>query len=484
MGFSLTTVFALLAVVAIVVLDILAGGLLPSISDYSTSWRSLRERRINEIQSQINITGVLNGTTTSWWNRSFGFRKQFTVNEAKIAATLTNYPLLVDITDTDLQMHVQQTNGNDIAFVNGSNKLDHQIEMYESSIGHLIAWVRIPTLIMAFFNTFYIYYGNATCRNQQNPSQVWESNFHGVWHLNETPTSQIFNHVYDSTSHKNSGTAYNSPTYNAVGKIGYGMSFDGLNDYVSCGDPADGSLDFGTGSFTLECWVKIGTSAVVAVDIIGKRYTICPSASYGYALGLDHCFLDAELDEISCHDLGPGKTSLSSVTWHHLAIVFDRTTNANYYLDGRLDDFKIINNWKNTSSSSNNFLFCRYYNGVTWTYFSGTLDEVRVSQGTRTAAWILTSYYNQYSPSTFYSIDDEETIYHSLMVENIGTINLITNKFTLLINGKTYDCTCYDPTLFPLNEGQFIMIVNLTSGPKQFKMITGTGAEDDYYFEG
>jgi hypothetical protein len=37
------------------------------------------------------------------------------------------------------------------------------------------------------------------------------------------------------------------------------------------------------------------------------------------------------------------------------------------------------------------------------------MDELRISNTGRTADWILTSYNNQNSPSTFYSVGAEET---------------------------------------------------------------------------
>ena len=46
-----------------------------------------------------------------------------------------------------------------------------------------------------------------------------------------------------------------------------GQSFDGTDDYVNCGN--DESLNFGTGDFTLEVWIKLtngGTGGIIAKD--------------------------------------------------------------------------------------------------------------------------------------------------------------------------------------------------------------------------
>jgi hypothetical protein len=42
---------------------------------------------------------------------------------------------------------------------------------------------------------------------------------------------------------------------------------------------------------------------------------------------------------------------------------------------------------------------------VTYAYMNGGLDEVRISNIVRSAAWISTEYNNQSSPSTFYSVN-------------------------------------------------------------------------------
>jgi hypothetical protein len=43
------------------------------------------------------------------------------------------------------------------------------------------------------------------------------------------------------------------------------------------------------------------------------------------------------------------------------------------------------------------------------TFFPGQLDEVRISNTVRTAGWIATEYNNNYSPSTFFYVGDEES---------------------------------------------------------------------------
>src|SRR5438128_341893 len=94
-------------------------------------------------------------------------------------------------------------------------------------------------------------------------------------------------------------------------------------------------------------------------------------------------------------------TMKSSGTWHHVAVIGARTTVAAIYVDGSavtLSSFP--GNITNTTIAGLN-IGRRNNNGR---YFSGSLDEIRLSNAQRSADWIKTEYNNQNSPSTFYSI--------------------------------------------------------------------------------
>ena len=63
-----------------------------------------------------------------WWNDDWHYRKSITINSSQVAGDLTNFPMLVSITDSDLS-NKAQANGNDIVFtLNNGTRLDHEIE--------------------------------------------------------------------------------------------------------------------------------------------------------------------------------------------------------------------------------------------------------------------------------------------------------------------------------------------------------------------
>jgi hypothetical protein len=131
---------------------------------------------------------TLTRTTTPvvpWYNSQWQFRKEITIDYTKVGSTLTNFPVLVNITDTDLKNNAL-ISGNDILFTgcNGITKLNHEIDNYTSSTGTLTAWVQVPTLYNTPNNIIYMYYGNSGSFSQQNIDGTWDSNYGGVWHFN------------------------------------------------------------------------------------------------------------------------------------------------------------------------------------------------------------------------------------------------------------------------------------------------------------
>jgi hypothetical protein len=186
----------------------------------------------------------------------FKFYKEITINHNNVSGTgnLIDFPLLISIFDEDLHDEVQ-SDGDDIAFANDFQMLDHEIELfnqtYNDTHAQLIAWVRIPVLSPFEDTVIRMYYGNPLIRAQENPEGVWDSNYKSVWHLSEDPIGTF----YDSTSNSNDGTGYNLQSDDQVdGQIDGSIDFDNVQDYIVCGN--DNSLNVGSNDFSLSLWFK------------------------------------------------------------------------------------------------------------------------------------------------------------------------------------------------------------------------------------
>ncbi|MEE8264025.1 MAG: DUF2341 domain-containing protein, partial [Gammaproteobacteria bacterium] len=165
----------------------------------------------------IEIGAVPGGTCPAagqtWYNTDWGFRKALSIDQGKVTATLTDFPVLVNLgSDADLAADAQP-DFDDILFTSddGTTKLNHEIEKYNATTGELVAWVKVPTLSSTADTVLYMYYGNGTIGNQENPSGVWDANFQAVWHLEEDPSASA-PQMKDSTLKANHGTSNGAMT--------------------------------------------------------------------------------------------------------------------------------------------------------------------------------------------------------------------------------------------------------------------------------
>jgi len=203
-GVSEVATMVILSIALLLIIEITIGNNLPMITEIKDSYYDMRDRSINKINTEIKLTDT---TLSSWWNRSWNYRKMITINNSQVEEDLTNFTVLINITDNDLKDKAQ-SDGDDIAFTNidGTVQYDHEIELFDNSSGHLIAWVKIPQLSSSSNTLLYMYYGNAGATNQQNIPGTWDSNYTAVWHFNNNSLADSTSNGYDGT---NTGTTYN-----------------------------------------------------------------------------------------------------------------------------------------------------------------------------------------------------------------------------------------------------------------------------------
>ena len=107
-----------------------------------------------------------------WYNPNWNYRKNITINYTKVDAALTNFPVLINVTDSDLATDAQD-DGDDILFTasDGTTKLSHEIELfnqtYNTTHAHLVAWVNVTSLSNTTDTVLYMYYNNSKCGSQQ-----------------------------------------------------------------------------------------------------------------------------------------------------------------------------------------------------------------------------------------------------------------------------------------------------------------------------
>ena len=389
-----------------------------------------------------------------WYSTSWEYRKKIEISlNSEISSDLSNFPVLVSVTDSDF-IKASESDGTDIIFTSsdGTTRLAHEIERYDSSTGEVIAWVKIPTLSASDVTDIYIYYKGLDETDTYNT--VWDDNYRMILHMNQSATGSksegLFSDVTDNGNDATAGGDGRQIPYNSnrepirnEGQIGYGQKFRG---------PTTTGSGQGSGEFlwvhnvnnwpsrdaTIELWVgDITASPGTGVDY-NDMFSYCKKSTSSSNIWENHWSLWQAKKvkmKVQTHfyvstTAGPNVENdnpASFTDWNHIMAVYnlkdaDGTTGkSQLYINGELyreenrsggQSHTINSDAKNAvaiggdiDSSSNSKTKCDRVNNE----FKGKMDELRVSAGMRSASWAAASYFNQGDPDTYTTIDVEET---------------------------------------------------------------------------
>jgi hypothetical protein len=328
-------------------------------------------------------------------------RKQITIDHTQVGDDLTDFTILVSTVDPDLTK--AQADGGDILFMDGPGaaiKWHHELETFNQTSGELVAWVNVPALSSSEDTTFYMYYGNPTCINQDYPEKTWDSHYLAVWHMNDATSTTI----RDSTINGNDATkkAANQPAEWSA-KIGKGQRYDRtLWDYIAVNNQNALTI---SGDFTISAWIFPYTTE--NMRIAGKHQDI--SGNYkGYSINWD---LQGPGTKMSLRVDGGG------YAYQYIFANEERPPNDWYSITGEKrqgTNLLFIDGEQQTGSGSqglvnSDYPFCigAWRTDIASANFNGIIDEVRVSSIGRSPAWITTEY-NTMNNDQFLTIGSEE----------------------------------------------------------------------------
>jgi len=359
----------------------------------------------------------------SWWDIDWGYRKLITFSHSRVPSDQTNFPVVLNITDTDLKDKAQP-DGDDIAFTDVSgNKLNHEIEKYTSGTGALVAWVNVTSLSSSSDTEIYMYYGNSGCSNQENAAGVW-AHYTMVYHLNEPAGTTGAGSVSDSTGHT-SGTPSAGISFGQSGKIGTTADFSSGTG-IGCGTLGSSLL---TAETTVSFWIYSNNVASPA------RQNPFNQAYGGWGTmtlettGVISWFFGSNGGDNSPYGSQPSSAStVTAGSWIYITSV--RNPSGYTYSWYKNGDYLTGSTYPATYPVIADHTFTigdGYVSPI-----NGKLDEFRVSTVARSANWIKTSYNNQNNAydGGFFTVDDEE-----IAIPTQPTLTTPTN------NGYTTDTT-------------------------------------------
>lgn len=335
---------------------------------------------------------------------AFAYRKSVTVNSGQVSSgPHADFAMLVSETDADLAAgagKVQDAQGDDIQFFSNSDcttgKLDWERELYNSSTGQIIFWVRVSSIDVG--SVIYRCYGDATeTADESNPAGVWDSATlvrHGFGDGSTITTT-------DSTSNNNDFSSVGSFAANSGGKV-YGAAAQGGTSYINMnGSPLDALTNF-----TIDMWIY---NTRDANDVAFFSDWDSQQTLWRYSFTSSYRLIINWSDATST-DFDPYvATGDADDTWTKMSVTYDGTT-VRVYTNGAQVTTAAASGKTVKSHTSTNTQ--NLGGGATGTegYWRGRLDEMRIANTYRSAGWLATEYNNVNAPGSFYATGSEVSL--------------------------------------------------------------------------
>ncbi len=324
--------------------------------------------------------------------------KTVTIDHTKVGSTdHTDFPVLISGTYTYLKTiansgSVTSSGGYDIRPCSDAgltSGLDFQLVNYVPTTGFIEMYVRVPTVSHTSDTVIYLGYGKSSITTDGSTTATWNSGFKAVYHFGSSSSLVLT----DSTT--NGLTLTNSGVTNNTGQVGGGAnvvtpSGAGLLSH------ADDALLRLTAAFTIEVWINAATNT-------GYRTILEKSdgTSFTYYIDLETStnkprVLVTQSGSFKVITSGAG---LSIGTYAHVSGTFDGTT-LRLFKNGVADGTLAVSG---ASDGTTGILSIASDRNIQ-NFFQGTLDEIRISSAVRSVDWLLATFNNIASPSTFYAL--------------------------------------------------------------------------------
>ena len=356
------------------------------------------------------------------------YEKDITIDSSMTSAILNDFPVLIEITDSDLAADAQ-ADGDDIIFKIDGEAVDFEIEYFDQASGNLTAWVKVPTLYATRDTVITMAYGNPNS-GPSSSAKAWDD-FETVHHLADDPSGT----VYDSTANNYDGTSFGGMT---SGNLVSGIAGEGINFDYDFGTVANSDM-INIGQIFTDDWSSFTVSLWVYMDIADDVRVFSKSSSTNPLYHILTTRLAAQTLNVRLWtDEATGSnhaanTSFALSNWQHLVWSWDASSSTvlgfmngvailseshtGNDLQDSNDVFVIANNNMETSASEERF-------------FDGILDEIRLTQSLRSADWIAAEFNNQNDPSSYLSVGSERTLQSSWTDTESTTVRFSTTSST------------------------------------------------------
>lgn len=331
------------------------------------------------------------------WLQGWDQRVPITVDHSDVDSPLTDFPLLVHLSDNSGRK------GDNVTFVfdelgvdanrlkiavttsDGATQCYVEVEEWDDANEEAWLWVKVPSVNNTSDTELYLYYDADHADNtdyvgdpNSTPAEaVWDNDFRLVSHMRDDLDAS---HVRDSTGFDNDGTktAPGEPVVTTSGSVSDAQDFDGSDDYVDLG--SDTSLDLRSTDFTIEVWIYPTTQTVrwPTIYVVGVW-----ELSFGIGQDSNPNKLEVWIDD---RDSYASDGTVTYNEWNYVVLSWNGS-NYNFYIDGKTSGSRSGSSYPDTGTT--------YIGGIPGqgeSFFNGTIDEVRTSNTSRSPSWIKASY--------------------------------------------------------------------------------------------
>lgn len=222
------------------------------------------------------------------------------------------------------------------------------------------------------------------------------------------------NRIYDISGNGNNGDFGGNPLW-VPGDRGQALAFNGVNDYVNCGNSA--SVNFGTGDFCVVVWFK--TTTAIRSTLISKRGNV------------GNWWIFQIMGDIAGQLLfGIGNPYVNVVTiaalWNdnnlHQAIVFRTGSTVQIYVDGK---FGVSGTNAGFAIDIDNTFDLEIGRWLSGNYFPGFTSSVSIYNRAFSAQEVLDHYINPYGfiyqPNKYWLTTPLKSAVNKFTAERIDT---------------------------------------------------------------
>jgi uncharacterized protein (TIGR02145 family) len=201
------------------------------------------------------------------------------------------------------------------------------------------------------------------------------------------------NNVADSSGNGNNGNMVGfTSTSSAVvaGKLGQGLKFDGVDDYVNISNPS--SFGFADATFSVSFWTKMKSSSGV---FLGKDGSGSGTGGWAVDIGSNKLEFFGKTSGAATAFSRSSSSNVNDDKWHHAVAVFTTSTTVisnntiTIYLDGVLNQGTLTQT--STYAAGNNAMYLGNRGGLDY-YLDGYMDDVRIYNRALSAAEIKQLY--------------------------------------------------------------------------------------------